>query len=1428
MALALALTAQSLLTQQPFVIRATENWSADACLGSAVGLLLAAMVCFAVATFGSPPQADESVVITSRQDKGFRALGPYLAASCYILSLLMYLAVGENLLVRFFWLTGVVLLMASQLVPPASEPDRAVESRATRWEWGLVAAITAVAFGLRYWRLASLPSDIDGDIASVGLQVLEIIHSSVTGWVGVGWSDHSLVFYQLAALSMRLFGQNLYGLMMGSVIAGTLVIPAVFLLGREMFGRRAGLVAAALLAVSYAHIHFSRVVFTETASLDIVLLFYFLFRALRTQQRRWFAFAGMALGWGLLAYYSSRIGPVIVTLLGMWLFLWKRQAIIARARNWGAFGLGALLGFGPQLGFAMGNFRSLVGRGDAVTLANPDVRAHLMGKYGVQSMGELLVEQIKRSFLVYHAYGDTSPLARFPGPMLDVLTAALLVLGLGYCLARLRNLKYFTLVVWIVSVLVLGGMFMDDPPYWPHLAITLPAVAVVAGLATVQVWELLARPMGRVGSWGLGTLLVAALVYTGIHNWQVYYDYAHDNAGERVRIVRYINSLPAGYQVRLVTTAISWRDREFQFLARGVAGQDLAPDQLRSDPQPCRDAPVVFILTYEYVDLEPVLLARCPGGQSQQHIEPSGRLSFVSYRLGPEGAPPPVVESSEAQVDSLAWLMLGGWALIMGLGLWLYYRFVVRRMLAKRALKQAVRLVAAPAAGPGGISPTAAWRGSLGTLERRPRHAPILRRLSDNLQGRLAAFHLQDRLRWISEWTPPRLTASQVQKAAIVWGVPLVALMLDYFAQSIFAVRTEDGFGVSLHWLDTWPESSRLWLGAFIYLAAMVAWMIFAPDVHATKSIESAASSAPPESHPSQRSNLKAWPLLILIASLVCYAPAMILFDLQGESALVRWLWASGVILFAASALLGLRAHRSAHPEAQISPHFGWIHINVLVAILVVAFWLRFYQLDKIPSDFHGDMGSHGLIARSMAIGEEQLLFHDTWANLPLLTFLPAAISLKVFGNNLFGLQMTSVLGGMMSLLGFYLLVWRLFDRHRLAALATALVAINVVHIHFSRIAEYMDPWPFAVWALFLVVDGLKARRLSSLALAGLLMGFSVQMYYSGRIVVFILAAFLIYALLFQRRWVAQNRLGLVLMVLGGLVALGPDLIFFARNWDAFMERSREVWLYGPDVMAHLQNKYHIPSVVGVTLKQFELSLLMFHHSIDSSSQFGFPHPMFSPLVSPLIVLGLGYGLRRWRSPGVVLMLAWLLLVMVVGSALTVDAPFWPRLVSIVLPAALLAALALDQLWSLADKLKGCWTTWVTCAAVSLLLIQVGWQTWSLYYAAVRDNARPRARIGRFLSSLPPQIAACSFLDPYELEVREIQFLAWPRKLVDLPSDAPDDAMVTCPGPPFAWILTPNHLDRLDALRMRWPDGVVEEHYEPNGTYVFTSFLVEK
>lgn len=74
--------------------------------------------------------------------------------------------------------------------------------------------------------------------------------------------------------------------------------------------------------------------------------------------------------------------------------------------------------------------------------------------------------------------------------------------------------------------------------------------------------------------------------------------------------------------------------------------------------------------------------------------------------------------------------------------------------------------------------------------------------------------------------------------------------------------------------------------------------------------------------------------------------------------------------------------------------------------------------------------------------------------------------------------------------------------------------------------------------------------------------------------------------------------------------------------------------------------------------------------------------------------------------------------------------------------------------------------------------------------------------------------------------MRETYFLAWPRQVVDLPPDVPDAMLGTCPGLPFVWVLSYNHVDRLDALRARWPGGIVEEHREPDGDLVFTSYLV--
>jgi 4-amino-4-deoxy-L-arabinose transferase-like glycosyltransferase len=691
------------------------------------------------------------------------------------------------------------------------------------------------------------------------------------------------------------------------------------------------------------------------------------------------------------------------------------------------------------------------------------------------------------------------------------------------------------------------------------------------------------------------------------------------------------------------------------------------------------------------------------------------------------------------------------------------------------------------------------------------------------------------------------------------------ALLLAYFAQLFYDAAFEGPLFIFL--LERFPrllsDRGQLMAGTIAYALAMILFAVAAPalpplaglrrdspdpaprrpypgelppdariirpHVALGRPAETKRPTGRPAAQPAAPIAFR-WRLLLLALAVLPYALSMLRFARQGEDALVRWLWLGGLGIFLVGQVIWPALRRTGDARAEHSPAFHWPQVAVLTLILLAAFWLRFNRLETIPDDLHGDMASMGLQARDWLASSERSLFHEGWANIPILGFLPAAFGLRLFGDNLFGLNMSAVVAGMLSLLGLYLLTWRLFDSHRLAALALAILAVNIPHIHFSRLAAYMDPWPFALFGAFFLLDGLRARRPQSLALAGLLLGLGLQLYYSGRVIVVILACAFLYLLLVRRQWLRENWLGLGLALAAIVLTLGPNLIYYYRFPEPFLERSRAVWLFFEPVMTHLKGKYGLQTPMQVLWQQTKLSLLMFNRAIDSSTQFGFPHPMFSSLLSPLVVLGAGYSLRRWRHPGLGLNFVWLLVMVVNGSILTGDAPFWPRLVGVLPAAALVAALPLDRLWTALSQLpapgrRRAAELLLTAAAVALLVL-AGRQNWNQYYEAVKNNARSQAFVGRFLYPLPTHIAACMFSDPMALQVRETYFLAWPRQTVDLPADAANGLIERCPGPPFVWILTPNHLGRLPLLQQRWPSGRIQDHFYGTGAPAFTSYTV--
>jgi hypothetical protein len=178
---------------------------------------------------------------------------------------------------------------------------------------------------------------------------------------------------------------------------------------------------------------------------------------------------------------------------------------------------------------------------------------------------------------------------------------------------------------------------------------------------------------GGIGYKVFAWVLVGVIVLTGLNNWQVYYDYVKNNAGNRVRIARYLQSLPSSYYVYLISNDFSWNEHAFRFFSQGTQGQDFTAEQMMNVPPVIVDRPTVFIV-FRHPELVPLLESRYPDGVLENHYDFDNRVSFISYRIVPSTADivPEVLEVSV--LSSPGWMWIFGLVVFwMGYVAYVYY-----------------------------------------------------------------------------------------------------------------------------------------------------------------------------------------------------------------------------------------------------------------------------------------------------------------------------------------------------------------------------------------------------------------------------------------------------------------------------------------------------------------------------------------------------------------------------------------------------------------------------------------------------------------------------------------------------------------------------------------------------------------------------------
>lgn len=510
-----------------------------------------------------------------------------------------------------------------------------------RWEMVVLALIFISTFGLRAYRLDIMPPGFWTDEGNDGIEALQVLSGEFPTPFRVDWGGNPALKNFYNALAVKLLGQNKIAIRSVAVAFGTLSVLFTYLLARQLFSARLAILASFLLAVSRWHIHRSRFdsVVIEGAFFQLVA-FYLLFRGLRSRRLSDFAWAGLALGFGLNSYHGARIAPVIVVVLMAHQTLLRRGDFVRRYyKAFATLVLGAALLFAPLGLYYSQNINALVGRARYVWLFNN--RDHFKSIYpGDHSDLEMLGLQVRDTFLMFNYRGDGNGVNNWSRrPMLDFVTSVLLVLGVGYSLFRWKDSRHFFLLSWLFLTLVTGSMLTIGAPHSARTTGVIPALCIEAAIFLDAAWEALRRALPKPGEQFTGVVVVAALAIVSCLNLDVYFNkYMRDRgtwytfAGSVAQTGEYIRSLDPDVRVHFLSTlGVNCSGRGLQFLSGGFDGQDFWD---LSTLLPAREEPgagIVYILPDSAV--VPLLRYFYPDGSLKRFRDPLGSPTFVTYEV---------------------------------------------------------------------------------------------------------------------------------------------------------------------------------------------------------------------------------------------------------------------------------------------------------------------------------------------------------------------------------------------------------------------------------------------------------------------------------------------------------------------------------------------------------------------------------------------------------------------------------------------------------------------------------------------------------------------------------------------------------------------------------------------------------------------------
>ncbi len=304
----------------------------------------------------------------------------------------------------------------------------------------------------------------------------------------------------------------------------------------------------------------------------------------------------------------------------------------------------------------------------------------------------------------------------------------------------------------------------------------------------------------------------------------------------------------------------------------------------------------------------------------------------------------------------------------------------------------------------------------------------------------------------------------------------------------------------------------------------------------------------------------------------------------------------------------------------------------IIILILCVAVFLRFYKLDSIPFGLYPDEAANGQDVIRMIDNGDHRAIYDT--NGPreslfiyfqgLFVWIGQTFNIKALFFTPLALRIAPAIIGVITVFGIYLLAKELFNKN-IGLLAASTLAVSAWHIQFSRNGFRAVMLPMALCFIFyFFIRAYREGKLKDYLWFGVFLAMGFYTYLSIRMVPLVFGAFIVWTFFFDKKFFKKNIKNI--LYAGGIFMLlmVPMFISFVKDPSLIAGRA-STSIFNPE----LNNG----SWFGALINSITKEITMFNFAGDANFRHNLGgSPMLDMITGIFFWVGFVYSLLKIKK----------------------------------------------------------------------------------------------------------------------------------------------------------------------------------------------------